>query len=130
MPAGVVVGHQRGEVSPSSSGVSPDITTTVPWVAPASARSASRPTRTAWPVPSWVSCTASSASGACSGTCGPTCSRPWPTTATTRSGSTARAAVSTWPIMLRPQTGCSTFMVFDFIRVPLPAASTITAAGP
>ena len=31
--------------------------------------------------------------------------------------------------MLRPQTGCSTFMVLDFIRVPPPAARTITAVG-
>ena len=28
--------------------------------------------------------------------------------------------------MLRPQIGCSTFTVFDFMRVPPPAASTIT----
>ena len=27
--------------------------------------------------------------------------------------------------MLRPPTGCSTFIVFDFIRVPPPAARTI-----
>ena len=35
----------------------------------------------------------------------------------------------TWPIMLRPQIGCRTFIVFDFIRVPLPAARRTTAAG-
>ena len=58
--------------------------------------------------------------------CGPTVSLPWPTTATIRCGSTARTAPSTWPIMLRPATGCSTFMVFDFIRVPPPAARTMT----
>ena len=28
--------------------------------------------------------------------------------------------------MLRPPMGCSTFIVFDFIRVPPPAARTIT----
>ncbi len=28
--------------------------------------------------------------------------------------------------MLRPAIGCSTFMVLDFIRVPPPAARTIT----
>jgi hypothetical protein len=31
--------------------------------------------------------------------------------------------------MLRPHSGCSTFISFDRIRVPLPAASTITAVG-
>ena len=36
------------------------------------------------PVPSWLSCTASTASGTSSWMCGPTCSRWWPTTATTR----------------------------------------------
>ena len=30
--------------------------------------------------------------------------------------------------MLRPPTGCSTFMVLDLIRVPPPAASTITVS--
>ena len=87
------------------------------------------PTRTACPVPSWVSCTASSASGASSAMCGPTCSRPLPTIATSRSGCTASAAVMTCPTMLRPQSGCSTFISLDFIRVPLPAARTSTAAG-
>ena len=52
--------------------------------------------------PSSTSCTASTASGTSSWTCAPTCSRWWPTTATTRCGSTDRTAVSTWPIMLRP----------------------------
>jgi hypothetical protein len=31
--------------------------------------------------------------------------------------------------MLRPQIGWRTFIVLDFIRVPLPAARTMTAAG-
>src|SRR6476469_4150960 len=38
----------------------------------------------------------------------------------------ACTAVSTWPIMLRPPTSWRTFMVFDFIRVPPPAARTMT----
>ena len=38
----------------------------------------------------------------------------------------AATAFSTWPIMLRPAIGCSTFMVLDFIRVPPPAARTMT----
>ena len=41
-------------------------------------------------------------------------------------GSTACTAARTWPIMLRPPIGWSTFMVFDFMRVPPPAARTIT----
>src|SRR3712207_3441331 len=32
--------------------------------------------------------------------------------------------------MLRPQSGCRTFMVLDRIRVPLPAARTMTAVAP
>ena len=58
--------------------------------------------------------------------CGPTCSRWLPTTATTPVRLDAATAVRTWPIMLRPAIGCRTFMVFDFIRVPPPAARTMT----
>ena len=120
----VLLGEARAGSRPRSSGVSPYATTTVPVVAPASASSA---TRTAWPVPSCVSWTASTASGTSSGMCGPTCSRWWPTTATIRVGLASPAtAASTWPIMLRPPIGCSTFMVLDFIRVPPPAARTMT----
>ena len=108
--------------SPSSSGVSPAATITVPVVVP----DASIATRTACPVPSCVSWTASTADGTSSVMCGPTCSRWWPTTATTLVGSTACTAWSTWPIMERPPIGCSTFMVFDFMRVPPPAARTMT----
>ena len=97
-------------------------TTTVPAVGPA----ASMAMRTACPVPSWDSWTTSSASGTSSWMCGPTCSRWLPITATIRCGSIAWTAASTWPIMLRPATGCSTFIVFDFIRVPPPAARTMT----
>ncbi len=109
-------------LSPSSSGVSPYATMTVPVVEPAD----SIATRTAWPVPSWVSWTARTASGTREAMCAETCSRWWPTTATIRSGCTACTATSTWPIMLRPHRGCSTFIVFDFMRVPPPAASTMT----
>ncbi|MEI2672069.1 MAG: hypothetical protein V9G13_13370 [Marmoricola sp.] len=35
-------------------------------------------------------------------------------------------AANTWPTIDRPAIGCRTFMVLDFIRVPPPAASTIT----
>ena len=95
---------------------------TVPVVVPA----ASIAMRTACPVPSCVSWIASIADGTSSMMCGPTCSRWWPTTATTRVGSTACTARRTWPIMLRPAMGWSTFMVFDFMRVPPPAARTMT----
>ena len=61
--------------------------------------------------------------------CAPTSSRWWPTTATTRSGPTSCTAASTWPTMLRPPIGCSTFMVLDFIRVPPPAARTTTVSS-
>ena len=108
--------------------MSPDATSTVPERSAGS--SASQATRTACPVPSWVSWTASTASGSSSWMCGPTCSRWLPTTATTRCGSSAVTASSTCAIMLRPAMGCSTFMVFDFIRVPPPAARTMTVTGP
>ncbi len=109
-------------LSPSSNGVSPAATMTVPLVGPA----ASIATRTACAVPSCFSCTASSTSGTSAWMCGPTCSRWVPTTATIRCGSIALTAASTCPIIERPPTGCSTFIVFDFIRVPPPAARTIT----
>ena len=62
-------------------------------------------------------------------TCAPTCSRWWPTTATTRCGSTDRTAVSTCPIMLRPPMWWSTFIVLLFMRVPPPAARTTTVSS-
>ena len=114
-------------LSPSSSGVSPAATTTMP--VRSATGSASQATRTACPVPSWVSWTASTASGTSDSMCAPTCSRWWPTTATIRVGSRAAAACRTCPIMLRPAIGCSTFVVFDLIRVPPPAARTITVTS-
>ncbi len=57
--------------SPSSSGVSPAATITVPVVVP----TASIAMRTAWPVPSCFSWTASTAPGSSAVMCGPTCSR-------------------------------------------------------
>ena len=116
---------KRRSTSPSSSGVSPVATSTVPRVVPLD----SSATRTAPPVPSSTSCTASTASGTSCCTCGPTCSRWWPITATTRCGSTARTAIRTWPIMLRPPTWWRTFMVLLFIRVPPPAARTTTVSS-
>ncbi len=46
-----------------------------------------------------------------------------------RCGSSSPAAASACPSMLRPHSGCSTFGIRDFIRVPSPAARTMTAAG-
>ena len=41
----------------------------------------------------------------------------------------ARAARMAWPTSVTPPIGCSTLGVEDFIRVPSPAARTMTAAG-
>src|SRR5699024_10451568 len=46
-----------------------------------------------------------------------------------RPGSRSLAVARTCPRRLRPPIRCSTFGVADFIRVPWPAARTITAAG-
>ena len=114
----------------SSSGVSAYATSTVPTGTSPDAATASIATRTACPVPCCSSWVASSASGTRAWMCGPTWSRWWPTTATIRRGSTCWTAASTCPTMLRPATGCRTFMVFDFIRVPPPAARTMTVSSP
>ena len=45
-----------------------------------------------------------------------------------RAGSSLLTAARTCPIMLRPPIGCSTFIVLDFIRVPPPAARTMTVS--
>jgi len=36
------------------------------------------------------------------------------------------AVAITWPIIVRPASGCSTLALPDFMRVPLPAARTTT----
>ena len=82
----------------------------------------SRATRTAWPVPSWVSWTTARALPV---RVAVTCSRAWPTTTSRWSGSSASAAASTWPSMVRPPSACRTFGVALRIRVPSPAARTI-----
>ncbi len=69
------------------------------------------------------------AAGSISARCAATCSRACPTTTTSCSGASSRAAASTCPTRERPQISCSIFGVADFIRVPGPAASTITAAA-
>ena len=56
-------------------------------------------------------------------------SRSWRTTTPTCSAPVARAARIAWPTRVTPPMGCRTLGVADFIRVPSPAARTMTAAG-
>ena len=58
-----------------------------------------------------------------------TCSAPCPTTTTTLAGSRGSTARSTQSIRLRPATVCATLGRVDFIRLPSPAASTMTCVG-
>ena len=98
-------------VSRLSSGVSPDVTTTTRAVVPAPAPSASSATRTACPVPvlgllhrqqrvrdELLGCAGRPARAVAR--------RRRPGAPARR----ARTAARTWPIMLRPPTGCSTFI--------------------
>ena len=57
-------------------------------------------------------------------------SRSCRTTRASSCGVELRAAASAWPTMDRPPISCRIFGVRDFIRVPAPAARTITAAAP
>ena len=50
-------------------------------------------------------------------------------TTTARSGRRSATTASTWSIIARPASRCSTLGRGDFIRVPLPAASTTTVTG-
>src|SRR5262249_45812804 len=68
-------------------------------------------------------------SGARSASSAATWPRPAPATTISRRGDSSRAAAITWPSIVWPPTGCSTLGTLDFIRVPSPAARTITAAG-
>ncbi len=90
---------------------------------------ASIATRTAWPVPSWSSWTASTTSGSSPADVrGDLLALVADDRRRSAAAPVARAAASTWPIMVRPAIGCSTFIVLDFIRVPPPAARTITVS--
>ena len=129
-PVSVCRAVSCSSASPVSSGTSAAVTITVPVK---SSGSAVRPARTAPPVPSWTSWTAvrigrpsavASASQACV-----TWSRSWPTTVTRNDGSVSAAARSAWASSVRPPIECSTFGVDDRIRVPAPAARTMTARG-
>ena len=46
-----------------------------------------------------------------------------------RCGASSRATFKAWPSMERPPISCRILGVLDFMRVPLPAARTMTAAG-
>ena len=117
-------------MSASRSGMSPDVTTTTP---SNPAGSASRPQPVAWPVPSCCSCTATAmvrpSSPDSSATAGAIVSRSWPSTTTRCCGATLATECSACASMLRPASVCSTFGMSDRIRVPAPAASTITAVS-
>src|SRR5580698_581455 len=82
---------------------------------------------TACPVPSCSACcaqdTASWANAA--GTAAP----PWPYTTWIAAGFRLRAVSSTYCSRGLPASGCSTFGNADFMRLPAPAARTITAKG-
>ncbi len=116
-------------VSGSSSGVSPEVTTTTP---SKSSGSADSPHSTACPVPSCWSCTATSMrrprESASPSTTGPMRSRSLPSTATIWSGATLATVCRTWASMLRPPRVCRTLGMSERIRVPAPAARTRTAA--
>src|SRR6478735_2041425 len=70
------------------------------------------------------------ASGSSADTCRATKSHSWRTTMASRCGLMLRAARRAWPTMERPPISWRILGVRDFIRVPAPAARTITAAGP
>ena len=58
-----------------------------------------------------------------------TCSASFPTTTRRRAGSRARAERRTCPSIGTPHSSCSTFARLDFIRVPWPAARTMTVVS-
>ena len=62
-------------------------------------------------------------------TCSATRSRSWRTTTARCCGLVPRAARIAWPTRVRPPIVCRTLGVVDFMRVPSPAARTITAVG-
>ena len=81
--------------------------------------------RTASPVPLGSSCTASSTPSGNS----PSSRRCGPSTTTIRPAPASCAARIGQPIIGRPQIGCSTFGVSDFMRVPSPAARISTVGA-
>ncbi len=111
-----------------SSGASPGSTTTVP---ARSAGNASRAIRTAWPVPFCSACTTARAAG---GDLGQVRGDLVASVADDDDGgpgaSAGRQRQARGPSRDRPANPCSTLgRRTDFIRVPSPAARTMTAAG-
>ena len=98
------------------SGVSPERTRTS-----SASMSASRAARTAWPVPSGRSCTATSTPSNAEAVSGEA-------TTTSRAGSSGRAASTTQSTMRRPRIGCRCFGSAERIRVPSPPAITTAAS--
>ena len=91
---------------------------------PATASSA---IRTAWPVPCCSACSTGVGAPARPRRGAPRPgrrrARPPPACGRRRA---ARPRRSTWPSRVRPSSGCSTFGIADFIRLPSPAARTIS----
>src|SRR5487761_993952 len=115
-PARRCVSTSASTVSAVSAGTSPFSTSTSPSVPSRAARAA----RTASPVPSAASWTATSRSSyepALSGDA----------TTTIRATPASRAAAITQSTMRRPRSGCRCFGVALFMRVPRPPASTTAA---
>ena len=81
--------------------------------------------RTAPPVPSATGCTASSTPSGRR----PSSARAGPSTTTTRPAPASRAASTGQAIIGRPQISCSTFGVFERMRVPWPAARMTTVGA-
>src|SRR5947207_1783435 len=96
---------------------------------PLNPRSASSAQSTACAVPSCSDCRAkrTGAPGNCRDSSCSTAAAWWPTTTTTGDASSASAARMGKNAIGRPAAACSTFALSDFIRVPLPAASTTAA---
>src|SRR6266404_2694261 len=97
---------------------------------PSKPRRASSAQITACAVPSCSDCRAKriGAPGNCRASSCSTAAAWWPTTTTTGEASSASAVRMEKNAMGRPQASCSTLALSDFIRVPLPAASTTAAS--
>ena len=87
------------------------------------------PIAVASPVPRCSVCSTNvtlAQAGAVSWTFLVTCSAPWPTTTAVRSGASSSRAWMTWSTIGRPQIWWSGLGRSERIRVPAPAARTIT----
>ena len=110
-------------VSARISGVSPVTSNVTPW-----SLIGARPTAAACPVPFCGLCNVH-AKSARSANAAFTCSAPCPTTTTVCAGFNAATLANECASSGRPASGCSTFGNMDFMRVPLPAARTMTESS-